>query len=202
MGLIHLTRVFTTYVGDTCVRVFEGSSSRSSLDPLQIVSNITLAHSHFQFSTRGQRLRLSCKLGCEARRGLERCRQLIVAAAGVNLVKLVLEIPLNTQTMEKKSNFQKLKTLHKTRGRKSFVLQQQKRERVFFSRFDCNNITLKVRDNVMQRYHLLKDIYTVGETIGRIVQSRILSATPKNRCPLRCSLWPTSHPSPQTIACQ
>jgi len=51
MGLIHLTRVFTTYVADTCVRVFEGSHFISSLDPLQIVSNITLAHSHFQFST-------------------------------------------------------------------------------------------------------------------------------------------------------
>ena len=57
MGLIHLTRVFTTYVDDvshwlcSCVRVFEEPSSISSLDPLQIVSNITLAHSHFQFPT-------------------------------------------------------------------------------------------------------------------------------------------------------
>jgi hypothetical protein len=51
VGLIHLTRVFTTYVGNTCVRVFERSRSISSLDPPQIVSNITLAHSHFQFPT-------------------------------------------------------------------------------------------------------------------------------------------------------
>jgi hypothetical protein len=32
-------------------RVFEGSSSISSLDPLQIVSNTTLAHSHLQLPT-------------------------------------------------------------------------------------------------------------------------------------------------------
>ena len=57
MGLIHLTRVFTTYVDDmshrlcSCVRVFEESSSISSLDPPQIVSNTTLAHSHLQFPT-------------------------------------------------------------------------------------------------------------------------------------------------------
>jgi hypothetical protein len=53
MGLTHLTRVFTTDVGDTCVNVFVGSRLISSLDPPQIVSNITLAHSHFQFPTRG-----------------------------------------------------------------------------------------------------------------------------------------------------
>src|ERR1700740_86401 len=57
MGLIHLTRVFTTYVDDmshwlcSCVRVFEESSSISSLDPLQIVCNTTLAHSHLQLPT-------------------------------------------------------------------------------------------------------------------------------------------------------
>ena len=51
MGLTHLTRVFTTDVGDTCVHVFVGSRLISSLDPPQIVSNITLAHSHFQFPT-------------------------------------------------------------------------------------------------------------------------------------------------------
>src|SRR5947199_3714617 len=57
MGLIHLTRVFTTYVDDMshwlclCVRVFEESSSISSLDLLQIVSNTTLAHSHLQLPT-------------------------------------------------------------------------------------------------------------------------------------------------------
>jgi hypothetical protein len=52
VGLIHLMRVFTTCVCDrrvTCVRVFVESSSISSFDPLQIVSNITLAHPHFQF---------------------------------------------------------------------------------------------------------------------------------------------------------
>ena len=60
MGLIHLTRVFTTYVDDmshwlcSCVRVFEESSFISSLDPLQIVSDTTLAHSHFQFPTEYQ----------------------------------------------------------------------------------------------------------------------------------------------------
>jgi hypothetical protein len=53
----------------------------------------------------------------------------------------------------------------------------------------------------MQRYHLLKkDIQTAGETIGRTVQNRIPSAAPRNRSPSRCSPWPTSHPSPQTIA--
>jgi hypothetical protein len=47
IGLTHLTRVFTTDVGDACVHVFVGSR----LDPPQIVSNITLAHSHLQLPT-------------------------------------------------------------------------------------------------------------------------------------------------------
>jgi hypothetical protein len=42
---IHYLRV------TCCVRVFEESSSISSLDPLQIVSNTTLAHSHLQLPT-------------------------------------------------------------------------------------------------------------------------------------------------------
>ena len=37
-----------------CVRVFEESSSISSLDPHQIVSNTTLAHSHLQLPTRSR----------------------------------------------------------------------------------------------------------------------------------------------------
>ena len=37
MGLTHLTRVFTTDVGDACVHVFMGSRLISSLDPPQIV---------------------------------------------------------------------------------------------------------------------------------------------------------------------
>ena len=40
---------------------------------------------------------------------MERCRQLIVAAARVNLVKLVLDIPLNTQAKEERPNFQNSK---------------------------------------------------------------------------------------------
>src|SRR5436305_1495232 len=67
MGLIHLTRVFTTYVDDmshwlcSCVRVFQESSSISSLDPLQIVSNTTLAHSHLQLPTSGPHMSYECE---------------------------------------------------------------------------------------------------------------------------------------------
>jgi hypothetical protein len=113
---------------------------------------------------------------------VERCRQLIVAAARVNLVKLVLDIPLNTHTKEKRPTFQKLNNAQNTRKEIPLSCSSKRESELSSFRFDYNNITVKVEDHVVQRYHLLeKDISAVGETLGRTFQNRIPSATPKNR---------------------
>jgi hypothetical protein len=68
-----------------------------------------------------------------------KCRQLIVAAAGVNLVKLVLEILLNTQNYGKETELPEIQINAQNTRKKILCLAAAKERVTFLFRFNCNN---------------------------------------------------------------
>src|SRR2546421_9254040 len=102
------------------------------------------------FQPRGRRLRLSCKFDCEARRGFGK-----VSTINSRGSKSESSIPLNTQTKEKDRTSRNSKQC--TKHTEEIPLScSSKRESELSFRFDCNNITLKVEDDVVQRFHLIE----------------------------------------------
>lgn len=146
-----------------------------------------------KFPPRGRRLRLSCKFGCEARRGFGKVSTINSCGSSSEFGQVGSRNTLKHTDDRKESEIPETQNNVQNTRKEILCLAAAKECVSFLFHFDCNNTALKVKDNVMQRYHLLKkDIYSAGETIGRTVQSRIPPATSRNRCPSKCSSVPAN----------
>src|ERR1700739_4473442 len=103
------------------------------------------------FQPRGWRLRLSCKFGCEARRGFEKVSTISSRGSKSESSQVGSRYTFEHNRLRKETELPE--TQNNARNtRKKFLCPAVAKEKVsILSASTCNNITLKVEDDVVQR---------------------------------------------------